>query len=155
MKRLYLTLIKSIIIPPFLTRWSYHISSTNIVLLFFTRHWPFFYFSNWPCRLWFMSKKLLKQNINFCKLQFLAKIGSTLHLQYIWSSKKRLQEGEYFKWSPITWESNDKIKLYYPIRLCSSTGHLYPSKITSYTSIVQTITRHDTKSFVQSFAFLK
>ena len=34
----------------------------------------------------------------------------------------RLQEGKYFKWSPITWDSNDTIEVYYPILLCASTG---------------------------------
>ena len=40
------------------------------------------------------------------------------------------------------WDSNDTIKVYYPILLCSSTGHLHPPKITS-TSIAQTITSQD------------
>ena len=52
-----------------------------------------------------------------------------------WSSPKCSQESEYFKWSTITWESNDMIKVYHTIRLCSSTGLLHPSKTTSSTSI--------------------
>ena len=44
-------------------------------------------------------------------------------------------------------DSNDTIKVYYPILLCSSTGHLHPPKITS-TSIAQTITRQDSNNFL-------
>ena len=44
--------------------------------------------------------------------------------------------------------------MYYSIRLCSSTGLLHPSQITS-TTIAQTIPRQDSKSFVQYFAFWK
>ena len=40
------------------------------------------------------------------------------------------------------------IKVYYPILLCSSTGHLHPSKITSSTSIAQTITRQDSNNLL-------
>ena len=89
------------------------------------------------------------------KKLFRGKIGSALHQQYSWSSKIRSQESEYFKWSTITWDSNDPTKVYYPIRLCSSTDLLQPSQITSSTSIALTITRQDSKSFVQSFAFWK
>ena len=45
-------------------------------------------------------------------------------------------------------ESNDTIKVYYPILLCSSTGHLHPSKIISSTSIAQTITRQDSNNLL-------
>ena len=70
-KRLYLTLKISIIIPPFLTRWSYHISSSTIVvLLFFPRHWPSFILVIGLAGCDSCQKRLLKQNINFCKLLF-------------------------------------------------------------------------------------
>ena len=163
-ERLYLTLIKLIIIPPYLTRWSYHISNTTMVLLFFTRHWPFFFFGNWPCRLWLMSKKLLKQNkllqtLNFCQNWKYAALAVQLKLLKTLTGR-RVQTTANFKFLPklevhctsSTVEAlkdayrkastsndhrdgNDTIKVYYPILLCSSTGHLHPSKITSSTSI--------------------
>ena len=47
------------------------------------------------------------------------------------------------------------MKVYYVIRFCSSTGYLHPSNIRSSTPITQTIRRHYSKLFVQSFAFWK
>ena len=61
-------------------------------------------------------------------------------------------ESEYFKWSTITSDSNDK---YYPLRLCSSNSLLNPSFITSSTSIAQKIIKQDSKLFAYSFAFWK
>ena len=115
-----------------------------------------FCFGNRPCRLWFMSKKSF-----WNKTETSVNVNTSLKVEVHSTSgtvealKQHSQESEYFKWSTITWDSNDTIKGYYPIRLCSSIGLLHPSQITSSTSIAQTITRRDSKSFVQFFAFWK
>ena len=82
------------------------------------------------------QKKNFQNKTNFCKLQ------------------KCSQESDYFKWSTITWESNDKIKVYHTIHLCSSTGLLHPSKTTSSTSIEwqsvhKVIFSHEWPSYLQ------
>ena len=74
-----------------------------------------------------------------------------------WSSPKCSQESEYFKWSTITWESNDMIKVYHTMRLCSSTGLWDPSKTTSSTliewqllkSVHKAIFSHEWPSYLQ------
>ena len=83
-----------------------------------------------------VKKKNFQNKTNFCKLQ------------------KCSQESDYFKWSTITWESNDKIKVYHTIHLCSSTGLLHPSKTTSSTSIEwqsvhKVIFSHEWPSYLQ------
>ena len=89
-----------------------------------------FFLGNRPRRLWLMSKRTFETKYQLLSRSTLifAKNRSTLHRQ----------ESEYFKRSTITWDSNDTIKLRYPIRLCSSTGLLRPSEITLSTAIAQT-----------------
>ena len=80
-----------------------------------------FCFGNRLCRLWFMSKKSF-----WNKTETSVNVNTSLKVEVHYTSdtvealKQHSQESEYFKWSTITLDSNDTIKAYYPIRLCSS-----------------------------------
>ena len=104
--------------------------SLVLILSFLYSTLTFSFLGNRPHRLWFTSKKTFETKYQLLSRSTLifAKNRSTLHRQ----------ESEYFKRSTITWDSNDTIKLRYPIRLCSSTGLLRPSEITLSTAIAQT-----------------